>query len=158
GVNLWVSIIMISIITIILITIILTTAIAHSYDRVGPLHGEPRVDDLPGSITALQEAYRRRRLSPVEVTRVLLDRAERLQSVINAFITLTPEQAMVQARAAEQRLLRGDTLPLLGVPITLKDVYDQRGVPTTAGSGMRRDAFATADALVVRRLFRAGAV
>jgi aspartyl-tRNA(Asn)/glutamyl-tRNA(Gln) amidotransferase subunit A len=120
------------------------------------------MDDVLGSIAELREAYRRRRVSPVEVTRELLERAERLQPRINAFITITAERALAQARAAERRLRRGDGdgdgPPLLGVPITLKDLYDQRGVPTTAGSGLRREAAAAADAPVVGRLFRAGAV
>jgi aspartyl-tRNA(Asn)/glutamyl-tRNA(Gln) amidotransferase subunit A len=116
------------------------------------------MDDLPGSIAALQQAYRRRQLSPVEVTRALLERAQRLQPLLRAFITVTPEQALAQAHAAERRLRDGETSPLLGAPLTLKDVYDQRGVPTTAGSGLRRTAVATADAPLVRRLFRAGAI
>jgi aspartyl-tRNA(Asn)/glutamyl-tRNA(Gln) amidotransferase subunit A len=118
------------------------------------------MDELLGSVAALREAYRRRRVSPLEVTRELLTRAERLQPTLNAFVTITAEPALAQARAAERRLARGDgeRLPLLGVPITLKDLYDQRGVPTTAGSALRRGAVAQRDATVVRRLFRAGAV
>src|SRR5579859_5397318 len=66
---------------------------------------------------------------------------------------------MRQARQAERRLMRGDNAPLIGVPITLKDLFDQRGVITTAGSVLRREAAAAQiDGPAVRRLFKAGAV
>lgn len=116
------------------------------------------LDELPGSVNELTLAYREHRLSPVEVTQALLDQAERSQPTLNAFITITAESALTQARAAERRLLLGEATPLLGVPITLKDVYDQRGVPTTAGSSIWRDSLAHSDALVVQRLFCAGAI
>src|SRR5688572_20064760 len=122
------------------------------------------MDDVLRPIATLREAYRTRRVSPVEVTRALLERAERLQPTINAFITITGERALEQARAAERGLMKGDgereweRRPLLGVPISLKDLYDQRGVVTTAGTSGRRNVVATKDATVVRRLFRAGAI
>lgn len=114
--------------------------------------------DLPQTVQALTDAYSRRELSPVEVTEVLLRRARDSQPTINAFIAITAEQAMEQARAAERMLARGGRTPLLGIPVTLKDLFDQHGVPTTAGSSLRRDAFAEADAPVVRRMFEAGAI
>ena len=102
------------------------------------------MEEVLGSIGELREAYRTKRVSPVEVTRALLERAERLQASINAFITITGERALAQARAAERELMKGDgqteweRRPLLGVPISLKDLYDQRGVVTTAGTSGRR--------------------
>jgi len=115
-------------------------------------------DTLPTTINGLTAAYRTRQLSPVEVTRALLERAEQTQPSLNAFITITAERALEQARRAEHEILRGGTALLLGIPITLKDLFDQRGVATTAGSALRRDAIADADAPVVGRLFAAGAV
>ena len=117
-----------------------------------------------GSIGELKEAYRARRVSPVEVTRALIERAERAQPRVNAFIAITAERALARARETERRLMRGEgdpapgRFPLLGVPITLKDLYDQRGLPTTAGSAHRQGVIARADATVTRRLFRAGAI
>jgi len=115
-------------------------------------------DDIPRTVRALATAYRRHELSPVDVTRSLLEQAEASQETINAFIAITGDRALTQARDAEQRLMRGDASPLLGVPITLKDLYDQAGVSTTAGMSSLRDAVVSADAASVRRLFRAGAV
>lgn len=117
-----------------------------------------RAENLPLTISDLSLAYRRRELSPVEVTEALLERAAALQPALNAFITITADEALAQARLAEQRLLHGGPAPLLGIPITLKDLVDQNGVVTTAGHGLRRQTVATADAMIVQRLFRAGAI
>jgi aspartyl-tRNA(Asn)/glutamyl-tRNA(Gln) amidotransferase subunit A len=114
--------------------------------------------ELPRTIAELRERYVRHDLSPVEVTRTLLDQAARSQPRLNAFITITNEQAIAQAQRAEKRVMKGETAPLLGVPISLKDLIDQRGVATTAGSGLFREHIAARDALVAKRLFSAGAI
>src|SRR5689334_15325551 len=63
-------------------------------------------------------AFKAREVSPVELTRHLLERSERLQDVFYSFVTLTPEIALAQARGAEAAYLRGEaTAPLLGVPV-----------------------------------------
>ena len=78
---------------------------------------------------------------------------------INAFITVLADTAREQARAADRALAAGDDRgPLHGVPISLKDLLDLRGTPTTAGSHVRRGHVAGADAAVVARLRQAGAV
>ena len=78
---------------------------------------------------------------------------------LNAFITVTAEQALAEARLAERELLRGRRRgPLHGIPIALKDNIWTRGIRTTAGSAILRDFVPTEDATVVRRLRRAGAV
>lgn len=102
---------------------------------------------------------RRRRVSPVELAQAALERIERLQPKLNAFITITGEAALEEARRLEEERragrLRG---PLHGIPIALKDLYDTAGVRTTAASAQYADRVPAEDATVVRRLREAGAV
>jgi len=111
------------------------------------------------TIRELADGYKRREISPVEITRGCLDRIEKLNPELNAFITVTAESAMAEARAAEAEILRGEWRgPLHGVPVAIKDLIDTAGVRTTAGSALYRDRIPTEDAEVVRRLRLAGAV
>src|SRR5215468_10902886 len=111
------------------------------------------------TVTELGAAYRARQLSPVDATRACLDRIARLDPELHAFITVTGELALDQARTAEAELARGrDRGPLHGVPIALKDLIDTAGVRTTGGSGVFADRVPGEDAEVVRRLRAAGAV
>jgi aspartyl-tRNA(Asn)/glutamyl-tRNA(Gln) amidotransferase subunit A len=117
--------------------------------------GEPT--DL--SIGEASELVRRRRVSPVELTNACLSQIEKLNPTLNAFITVTPESAATEARAAEAEIQSGKWRgPLHGIPIALKDLFDTAGVRTTAGSGVFKDRVPTEDAEVVRRLKAAGAV
>jgi aspartyl-tRNA(Asn)/glutamyl-tRNA(Gln) amidotransferase subunit A len=98
-------------------------------------------------------------LSPVELVRAALDRAERLQPVLNCFITLCPERALDEARAAEAALMRGDAPGVLhGLPFTVKDLVNTAGVRTTFGAVPFRDNVPTEDALAVARLRGHGAI
>ncbi|HET7374334.1 MAG TPA: amidase family protein, partial [Gemmatimonadaceae bacterium] len=73
--------------------------------------------------------------SPVELTAACLQRIEALQTRVNAFITVTDDDALYEAGTIEADLARGDAVgPLAGVPIALKDLFDTAGVRTTAGS------------------------
>ena len=111
------------------------------------------------SAVQLREAYAARALSPVEVVDAILARIERLEPLLHAFITLTAESAREQAREAERRWLRdADHPPLLGVPVTIKDLVDVAGVPTTMGSLVTSREPAARDELFVERLREAGAV
>src|SRR5215468_1882476 len=110
------------------------------------------------TIRALSARYRKRELSPVEVTRTLLGRIEQLDPTLHAFVTLTADRALADARAAEQALARGDARPLLGVPIGHKDIYLTRGIRTTGGSALLADWLPEADATCVRRWQEAGTV
>jgi len=102
---------------------------------------------------------REKALSPVEVTQVYLERIERLDEACNAFITVTADQALSDARRYEREILRGDYRgPLHGIPVALKDLYDTMGVPTTAGSKIYAHRVPDEDATVVKRLRAAGAV
>jgi aspartyl-tRNA(Asn)/glutamyl-tRNA(Gln) amidotransferase subunit A len=109
--------------------------------------------------TELATLIRRKELSPVEVVEVVLARIERLNPALNAYCTLTAEQALADARAAEAAVARGDALgPLHGVPISVKDLTFTRGVRTTRGSRLYADFVPEEDAPVVERVKAAGAV
>ena len=111
------------------------------------------------SIAELGQRFRRKEISPVEVTSALLARIERLEPKLHCFVTLTRERALAEARAAETRFARGEaTSPLLGVSVAYKDIYDTRGILTTAGSALFADRVPDADATCVTRLQGAGMV
>jgi aspartyl-tRNA(Asn)/glutamyl-tRNA(Gln) amidotransferase subunit A len=111
------------------------------------------------TILELGELLRRKSLSPVELTEQCLDRIEKLNPTLNAFITVTADQARVQAQQVEEEILNADWRgPLHGVPIGLKDLIDTAGTRTTAASALFKDRVPTEDAEVVRRLKNAGAV
>jgi aspartyl-tRNA(Asn)/glutamyl-tRNA(Gln) amidotransferase subunit A len=98
-------------------------------------------------------------VSPVELTQACLERIERLQPTLNAFITVTADTALQQARSAEREIVHGRYRgPLHGIPVALKDLIDTAGVRTTAGSALFQDRVPTEDAPVVRRLKAEGAV
>jgi aspartyl-tRNA(Asn)/glutamyl-tRNA(Gln) amidotransferase subunit A len=109
--------------------------------------------------TELAELIRTRRLSPVELMRDTLQRIERSQAVLNAFITVAADAAMAQAQAAEDVVQRGDVLGKLhGVPVAVKDLVPTAGIRTTWGSLIFKDHVPDTDALVVARLKQAGAI
>lgn len=96
--------------------------------------------------------------SSEELTRVFLERIERGNPQLNAFITVTAESALAQAQAADQRRQRGEAGPLTGIPIAHKDIFCTNGVRTSCGSRMLDRFIAPYDATVVERLNAAGAV
>ena len=106
----------------------------------------------------LRARYRRRALSPVEVAAAVLDRVDALQPHLNAFVTVTRDRAMEQARAAERAYHDGSAAPLAGIPLSIKDLVPTKGVRTTMGSLLHRDWVPDFDAPVVERLLAAGAV
>ena len=110
------------------------------------------------SIAELQRLYRARELSPVEVVRAQIERIERLQPVLRAYLTVTADTALAQARAAEAALAAGDDRPLLGVPLGYKDIYTTAGVRTTGGSELFIDSVPEITATTVEKLQDAGAV
>ncbi len=114
------------------------------------------------TVTPLSQASQlvhSKKISPVELTQACLGRIEQLNPKLNAFITVTAESALAEARAAEAEIHRGRWKgPLHGIPIALKDLVDTAGVRTTAASGVFKDRVPAQDAEIVRRLKAAGAV
>ena len=111
------------------------------------------------TIVELSLRLRRKEISPAELTRACLDRIEKLNPTLNAFITVTDESALAEARAAEIEIARGEWRgPLHGIPIAIKDLIDTAGTGTTAASAVFERRVPTEDAEVVKRLRRAGAV
>lgn len=118
------------------------------------------ISALPlSSLAEVSELVRSKKISPVELTEVCLARIEALNPELNAFITVTAEMALGQARAAEAEIQRGNWRgPLHGIPLAFKDLIDVAGVPTTAASAVFEHRVPKEDAEVVRRLKAAGAV
>lgn len=117
------------------------------------------------SIEEIGKLFRKRKLSPVELTKVMLERIERLNPKFNAYITVTAELALAQAKKAELELYapRGrkghrDRGPLHGIPISLKDNIYTKDIRTTGGSKILKDFVPKQDAAVVAQLGEAGAI
>jgi aspartyl-tRNA(Asn)/glutamyl-tRNA(Gln) amidotransferase subunit A len=98
-------------------------------------------------------------LSAVELTRAYLERIESINPQLNCFITLTAEEAMRQARSAEQEIANGKRRGALhGIPLAFKDLYETKGVRTTAGSSFFTDYVPNANGTAIAKLNEAGAV
>ena len=110
------------------------------------------------SIRELGAALRAGEFSSAELTRHFLDRIDRLDPALNSFVTVTGEDALAQAAAADERLKAGEAGPLTGIPIAHKDIFCTRGVRTSCGSRMLDRFLSPYDATVVERLAAAGAV
>ncbi len=109
--------------------------------------------------TELVGLVRRRKVSPLEVTRAVLARIERVNPALNAYCTVAAEQALAAARRATAALGRRARLgPLHGVPVSIKDLTMTKGIRTTEGSKIFEHRVPETDALVVERLRAAGAI
>src|SRR6266516_5935921 len=111
------------------------------------------------TLAEASELVWRRAISPVELVRECLDVIARLNPSLNAFITVTDESALAEAKQAEGEIQSGGWRgPLHGIPIGLKDLIDTAGLRTTAASAVHKDRIPTADADVATKLRAAGAV
>ena len=110
--------------------------------------------------TTLARLIRQKKVSPVEVLAAILDRIDKLNPRLNAFVTLTIDQARREARAAERALSKRSAKlgPLHGVPFSVKDLVITKGVRTTFGTPIYRDNVPTEDAPIVARLKAAGGI
>jgi aspartyl-tRNA(Asn)/glutamyl-tRNA(Gln) amidotransferase subunit A len=108
----------------------------------------------------LVQHYRRRELSPLEVAKAVLVRMEQIHTKVNAFVCIDPETTLAEARASEERWMRGEPAGLVdGVPVTIKDELDVQGWPTRDGSRAFLEAPpAVEDSPIVARLREQGAV
>jgi len=110
------------------------------------------------TIEQAAERLAKKDISSVELTRAVLERVHATDSSLHSFITITDETALRQARAADDRRVRGEAGPLLGVPVGIKDIILTEGIRTTAGSKILGNFVAPYDATVTRKLLDAGAV
>ena len=113
---------------------------------------------INASLTALRAALDAGKISSVELATLFLDRIERLDPALNAFITVDRDGALDAARAADARIMAGDAGPLTGIPLAHKDVFCTAGVLTTCGSKMLANFVSPYDAHVVSLLKAAGAI
>ena len=110
------------------------------------------------TIHAAQNLLERGEVSAVELTEAVLERILAVDNDVKAYLTLTPEVALDQARAADQQRAAGERLPLLGIPVAIKDVLCTAGIRTTAGSRILEQFVPPYDATAVSRLKAAGAI
>jgi Asp-tRNA(Asn)/Glu-tRNA(Gln) amidotransferase A subunit family amidase len=109
--------------------------------------------------TEMAEGIRAKKLSPVEVARSTLERIEATNPTINAYCLVTPDLAMEHAQRAEDAVMRGENLgPIHGVPVSIKDLFDVEGLPTTKGSLVYKDNVATSWEYSAKALIDAGGV
>lgn len=110
-------------------------------------------------IQEVAKLFRRRDLSPVEVVQACLDRIEQLNPKVLANTAVVAEQALGEARRAERAFLKGEVLgPLHGIPVSVKDVFQTKGIPTTWGAKDLADYRPPEDATVVAKLREVGAI
>jgi aspartyl-tRNA(Asn)/glutamyl-tRNA(Gln) amidotransferase subunit A len=107
----------------------------------------------------LAEKIRTKQLSATEVTEAVLGRMDKLNPVLGAFCTPSPDVARAQAKAIDADIMAGKTVgPLAGVPVGIKDLVYTKGIRTTSGSIIYKDYVPTEDDVVVERLKAAGAI
>jgi len=113
---------------------------------------------INASLKELSAALAAKNISSVELTRIYLERIERLNGELNAFITVDPGKSLALAGQADARIARGERAPLTGIPVAHKDIYCAKGWLTTCGSRMLANFESPYDAHVIGRFGAAGAV
>src|SRR5712671_6850944 len=113
---------------------------------------------LNAPLKELATALARKKISSVELTRLFLNRIEKLNAALNAFITVDAEKSLAQARAADERIAKGGAQPLAGIPVAHKDIFVTKGWLTTRGSKILSNFTGPYDANVIERFNGAGAV
>ncbi len=110
------------------------------------------------TIAELSKALSKGEISSVELTEDCLKRIEKTNTLLNCFITITPDLALKQAKAADQLRRQGKASPLTGIPIAQKDIFCTKDIKTTCGSRMLDNFISPYDATVVSKLKDAGTV
>ncbi|NIO39155.1 MAG: Asp-tRNA(Asn)/Glu-tRNA(Gln) amidotransferase subunit GatA [Burkholderiales bacterium] len=113
---------------------------------------------IDSSLQQLSTDLAAKKISSVELTRAFLDRIDIHNETINAFITVDPDASLAQAKAADERIARGEAQPLTGIPVAHKDIWCAKGWRTTCGSRMLESFHSPYDAHVIERFNEAGAV
>jgi len=113
---------------------------------------------IDASLSELAQALAQKQISSVELTQLFIDRAQRFNPELNAFVTLDPEASLAEAAAADQRIASGQAQALTGIPVAIKDIFLTRGWLTTCASKILSNFVAPYDAHVVEKLRGAGAV
>ena len=109
-------------------------------------------------ISSLQEGYKTGKFKPSDVTKYYLDRIKKYNSTLNAFITVTEEQAMAKAMELDKQPYKVRPCTLYGVPVAFKDLYQTAGIRTTAGSKVLENYVGQYNATAVQRYLDAGAI
>ncbi len=134
-------------------------AVAVPRFSLAAVEGAPSHGWQFASATEVARALRAKQISSVEITRLALERIDRLNPRLNAVVTVTADLAMKRAREADAALAKGEFWgPLHGVPCTIKDTFETEGVRTTSGAPELKDHVSKVDALAVARLRSAGMV
>lgn len=110
------------------------------------------------SLKEAREKLDTKEVSSVELTQASLERLNKLNPSLNAFLTITEKEALGAAMKADERIKKGETTPLLGIPYSLKDVYLTKGIRTTAGSKVLENYIPQYSATVVEKLEASGAI
>jgi len=111
------------------------------------------------SAVDLARAIKKKKLSPVEVIKTFLERIEAINPKVNAYVTVTADSALAEAKRAEKAVMKGEELgPLQGVPVSVKDLIFTKGVRTTLGCKLLEDLVPEEDAINVARLKKAGTI
>jgi aspartyl-tRNA(Asn)/glutamyl-tRNA(Gln) amidotransferase subunit A len=113
---------------------------------------------LNASLKGLSAALAQKKISSVELTQLFLNRIDRLNPALNAFITVDAAKSLAQARTADARIAKGGAQPLAGIPVAHKDIFVAKGWLTTCGSKMLSNFTGPYDANVIERFNDAGAV
>ena len=109
--------------------------------------------------TEMRRLIAQKQVSPVEAAEMYLSRIDELDPQLNAYLTVTRDEALRSAKAAEEAVMRGDSLgPLHGVPISIKDLEMSKGIRTTGGSLVYKDRIPDEDSIVVERVRKSGAI
>jgi aspartyl-tRNA(Asn)/glutamyl-tRNA(Gln) amidotransferase subunit A len=125
--------------------------------QIAPGHSSAATNNL--TIAELGRLIEEKKISPAEVVKDCLQRIEKLNPMLNAFIQVNAEQAVNQAQIAEAEIRNGNWKgPLHGVPVAVKDMFDTRGARTTAAFEFFKDRIPEKDAEVVTKLKDAGAI
>lgn len=110
------------------------------------------------TITQAKKDLKDKQYSSVELTKAYLERIKKLEPTLNAFVTVTEDEALKNATEADQKMAKGSDLPLLGIPLSVKDNFSTAGIKTTASSKVLENYLPPYDATVVTRLKNAGMV